>query len=609
MLSIGENFYHSFFPLNPFVAYGVNSICSIKIYDLFVKHISLFNLSKAGVKRAKRFFFCAMHITAMTSTAIHPTASTVIFLAACITSIAISRRLHKPRQPILCQSFTTFSSLPGLPREMIAKILSHVDENENPVSRFQKLAQIAQSNRFLYVAAQKERAKIINEHPEIATLEFFNHFEEMLHFAKTYGVLKLNLTTTASAPEALNRLQIHELITQLPNLTHLEISENAQDKIYNEVGDSCLQSIAAHLKNLSTLKINSAAHVSTEGIEALASIEKLTHLDIVHCDAVNDISLQKIITGLPNLTSLNVSGCKKITSAGMQSISSLKNLTHLGIAHCKGLDDLSLRKIVTQLTKLTSLRVGSPTLSKNGIQCITSLTHLTHLDLSGSDQLDASGLQVIVSHLSNLTKLNISKCRNITSAGILQIASLSNLTHLNLSYCRVNDTCLQTIGAHLTKLTDLSIINTNVSPVGIQALTSLINLETLSLFGCRNLNDASLQAIATHLTKLTSLNMGHCHHFTSTGLQALQSLPNLERLIFVKCNGVDDAGLKIICYKLKKLNKLVIVNCKNVNRKSIHNMMSLFPKIFIFFAKGTPSVSEEKSIGVLFTNEKTISSY
>jgi len=83
------------------------------------------------------------------------------------------------------------------------------------------------------------------------------------------------------------------------------------------------------------------------------------------------------ISGLENLTSLNLSGCWRITNAGLEHLKSLTNLTSLDLRDC---------------SKITDAGLGH----------ISGLTNLTSLELGWCDQITNDGVNWLKKHLPNL---------------------------------------------------------------------------------------------------------------------------------------------------------------------------------------------------------------
>jgi hypothetical protein len=122
--------------------------------------------------------------------------------------------------------------------------------------------------------------------------------------------------------------------------------------------------------------------------------------------------LAQLVAMMPDkgaaIRELDLSGCKKITNAGIQHIWGLTALQSLNLSCCYNITDV-------------------------GLNHFSSLTALQSLDLSYCRQITDAGLN----HLSSLTalqSLNLRVCRQITDAGLNHLSSLSTLQSLDLRY-------------------------------------------------------------------------------------------------------------------------------------------------------------------------------
>ena len=572
-----------------FDSFATCSLSSLAISQIFAKHIHLLNLSVEKSQLAAKAFKCVLLISSVVCSLVYPNASVTFFIAVCVASIAISCHFRKSETILAPKKEEAIIICP--PKELLEFIISKVGEKEDPVTRFKTLSNVAQSNKMLRPIAQKERAKIINNHPEIPTLSFFNDsFEEMIKFAKAYRVHKLNLSSSNITKD-----DIITLKTDLPYLTHLNISgcdqvdsagiktlaafihlEHLDMHNCRGVEYSSLKTIIPQLTNLTHLNISSCEHVGPAGLRSLLSLkDTLVHLDLQDCRGLSNKSLLKIISKLTNLKHLNISGLNAIHRAGIQSIVSLKNLEHLDMNGCHGVDDLSLHPIATQLTKLTYLNISScEFVTTVGIQHLANLTNLFHLDMHFCRGVDDLSLQTIAPKLTNLAYLDISNCYNISVGGIQTLVFLVNLVHLDMNHCNgVNDLSLQTISPHLKKLEYLNLnYCKKILTTGFEAIAVLKNLIHLELEKCK-IEDLSFQKIIPHLTKLEYLNLNYCENILTTGFEAITDLKNLIHLELVKCK-IEDLSLQKIIPQLTKLSYLNLNWCLNLGPHGIESLSS-----------------------------------
>jgi len=120
----------------------------------------------------------------------------------------------------------------------------------------------------------------------------------------------------------------------------------------------------------SSLNLRSVMGMNDSCISALfrprdnkrSPLSSLRHLDLSHIE-ISDISLRYLAQFLPSLTSLNLTGCVKLTDAGLvqlgdPSLPLCSNLTNLSISFCSSVSDLTHLSRCLNLGKLTFLNSG-----------------------------------------------------------------------------------------------------------------------------------------------------------------------------------------------------------------------------------------------------------
>tara|TARA_B100001173_G_scaffold216189_1_gene186729 strand:- start:304 stop:2949 length:2646 start_codon:yes stop_codon:yes gene_type:complete len=146
----------------------------------------------------------------------------------------------------------------------------------------------------------------------------------------------------------------------------------------------------------------------------------------------------------------------------LESLKNLPNLKTLEIFHCYGIQSLD---ILSELPSLNSLTISG--MEKNQYVSIKDLKNLTHLYIT-EDPAEHMDLDFL-SNLKNLTHLNLSWNRGISDISILE--NLTNLVQLNLSA----NSQLENIDV-LAKLPQLRAVNiTDTSVKNTEALGSMDN--------------------------------------------------------------------------------------------------------------------------------------
>ena len=132
-------------------------------------------------------------------------------------------------------------------------------------------------------------------------------------------------------------------------------------------------------------------------------------------------SLRDVISGLPAVESLDLSGCYNVTDIGIAHAltANVLSLTRLNLSLCKQITDSSLGRIAQHLPNLQDL------------------------DLGGCCNVTNAGLLLVAWGLKRLKSLNLRSCWHISDNGIASIAGLNAEAEGNLH--------LQHLGLQVTK--------------------------------------------------------------------------------------------------------------------------------------------------------------
>lgn len=247
---------------------------------------------------------------------------------------------------------------------------------------------------------------------------------------------------------------------------------------------------------------------------------------------VTDTGIVSITTLLPNLTSLNLSGCYKITDIGVTAIATnyrSKNLKYLNLSRCTNITDIGVSVIANNLFKLEELNLAGA-----NYPCLTCTKNITDI-----------GIIAIAYNLYNLKSLNLSGNNKITKVGLntlFESKNMLNLTSLNLNgFNYIEDDCVEIL------------------------VTNLKHLKHLNLSMCDNITYKSAFAIATNLPCLTSLDLSMCNNITDKGVFAIaNNLPYLTSLNLSMCDNITKYSIEIINIKLPNINYLNFAHCRHL---------------------------------------------
>ncbi|XP_071054259.1 F-box/LRR-repeat protein 14 [Onthophagus taurus] len=312
-----------------------------------------------------------------------------------------------------------------------------------------------------------------------------------------------------------------------------------------------LRDVMQGIPNLESLNLSGCYNVADVGISHAFVSESppaLTQLNLSLCKQVTDHSLRIIARHLKNLETLELGGCCKITNAGLILIAfGLKKLKRLNLRSCPVGDP--------GIGHLAGIGKDEDDFDDDGAN---SNSCLEHLGLQDCQTLSDEALKYVSAGLTSLKSINLSFCVSITDAGLKHLAKMSSLRELNLRSCdNISDVGMAYLAEGGSRISSLDV--SFCDKIGDQALAhisqGLFNLKSLSLSACQ-ISDDGLHRIAKTLHDLETLNIGQCSRISDKGLYVLaDSLIKLKCIDLYGCTRITTAGLEKVM-KLPQLNTL-----------------------------------------------------
>ncbi|XP_049814989.1 F-box/LRR-repeat protein 14 [Schistocerca nitens] len=300
-------------------------------------------------------------------------------------------------------------------------------------------------------------------------------------------------------------------------------------------------------------------------------------------------SLRDVVQGVPNIESLNLSGCYNVTDIGLSHafVAEVPSLTHLDLSLCKQVTDTSLGRIAQYLKNLESLELG------------------------GCCNVTNTGLLLIAWGLRRLRRLNLRSCWHISDQGISYLAGLNRdnadgnlaLEYLGLQDCqRLSDEALKHVSTGLTTLKSINLsFCISITDSGLKHLAKMASLRELNLRACDNISDVGMAYLAEGGSRVSHLDVSFCDkigdqalahvsqglfHLRSLSLSACQisdegvcrvaeTLHDLETLNIGQCNRITDKGLTTIAESLRHLRCIDLYGCTRITTQGLERIMRL----------------------------------
>ncbi|GMH45149.1 hypothetical protein BSKO_13106 [Bryopsis sp. KO-2023] len=381
----------------------------------------------------------------------------------------------------------------------------------------------------------------------------------------------------------------------LHSLRHLDLS------CCKKISNRCLKRIA-DFGSLTNVSFRSCKEITLNGLEQLSKLHRLTSLNLAGTSIrgfdgetssrelsqsfgrlrslklgngstlseIDDAFLCTLLSLLPNITELDLSGCVDLHLEGAGTLPLLKNLKTLVLQNCLATNAMGIAH-VAETRSLTSLNLrGMFNLLDEHMICLSSLVKLETLSLQSCEKLTGAFFPFWTT-IRELKHLNLGKCASLTAQGLSNVSlSFPYLLSLNLDNC---DNCasainMNTLGA-LRSLKELSLRDIKCLRHGrwdwdrdTSTAEAGLGLTTLVIEGSYGYGTSGAVAIGK-MTNLRELDLGACDQRTFIpGGAFLRSLSHLVALSLKNCYVLSLPELRHIS-ALERLTSLDLSRCGN----------------------------------------------
>ncbi|KAG0283228.1 hypothetical protein BGZ96_012400 [Linnemannia gamsii] len=321
--------------------------------------------------------------------------------------------------------------------------------------------------------------------------------------------------------------------------------------------------IECHIPTLQDLCIQKIAN-SIEDVEAFGDI--------------SDISLDKICKIISRNRSLNAEtlqlfldarhselilyDCTDITAIGLQNIAQFcPNLRSLKLKLCGRITNEVMDYYTEHLTKLASLTLIGPILilEHTYIKLFETIgTRFEKFELKGSSRFSLKAIKALCDNCPNITHLRLGDCNLMDDEWLEPIAGLTKLKSLRIR------------NPEPDKLTTSAVVKL------VQAVGS--GLEELELKGCNGLTDEVLvDAIRPSCVRVERLNLSGCEDLTTEGVETLfkdwsvnsgLTYINLENCVMLK----DEALMAVTEHSGATLEELNLSGMDEITKDALQTL-------------------------------------
>jgi len=187
-----------------------------------------------------------------------------------------------------------------------------------------------------------------------------------------------------------------------------------------------LQALSQECRNLKMISISNCFQISARVLNALAKgCPQLEDLRFAGCTKIDSESINKMASKLRLLKRISFPGCISLNSAGIISLAKkCPNIIFVNLSQCDTITDSAVQALSKYCKGMTSLNVSEcNTISDYSLLAISEgdlVPGLSSLNLKGTAVTD-TGVTWLAERCTSLMTLNLTKCSNVSYAGIKAI--------------------------------------------------------------------------------------------------------------------------------------------------------------------------------------------
>ncbi|KAI8849360.1 hypothetical protein BC829DRAFT_391587, partial [Chytridium lagenaria] len=315
-------------------------------------------------------------------------------------------------------------------------------------------------------------------------------------------------------------------------------------------------------------------------MELAQNCSMLRSLDLRGCRSVSSTSLSLLLASSPRLQNFNTSdllrGHRRMGQKALATILLLlvllldpmpiagcfRNLTHLNLSHC--------RNVTSEGLQLLLLFLFSPSLGSRLTLTHLYLSHLNetllddHLLIIGG----RTSPEPATAGVAGLKHLAISYCSKITDRGIRALTGLSR-SHVAGHPVDERD---REMGQ---KETDVLWIEKGYPHPTESSAFQKPHFSTPQISGCDLITDASLAFISLSFPSLVSLELGGCRRISDEGLK--QIVERCSKIVFLdleECIAIGDATIEsVTTYLALGLKRISLGYCDRITEASVWKLI------------------------------------
>ena len=233
------------------------------------------------------------------------------------------------------------------------------------------------------------------------------------------------------------------------SLRALSMLETLDVSYCKELSATAYVASVGQLRALTALVTASVTHFDDACLSAVASLSRLTRLDMANAERVSSVAVRAHVGRLTALRSLSLARCGAVDDSALVAMQPLVHLTALNLEGCLLVGEEAVRVVAAACDKLQRLNLRHCVrVSDHALQLLATLPPhtLLWLDLSGCHAVTAQGVSYLASHV-HLRHLALANAQSVRNNALVYVAKLRELRHLDLRGLALSDDYVAALAA------------------------------------------------------------------------------------------------------------------------------------------------------------------
>ncbi|XP_008558130.3 F-box/LRR-repeat protein 2 [Microplitis demolitor] len=404
----------------------------------------------------------------------------------------------------------------------------------------------------------------------------------------------------------------NDIETAVAEVAELE-SNNDSDSPINKLNDDCLIEVFLYLPIADRIRMErvckrwqALSQESWHSVKYLNLSKKSWGLSPkIRVQVVDTSTLRKVLVRCGKfLTHLDLSQVSHLLSSSTLTIIGklCPNIQFLNITGLS-LSPSGINSLMTNCRNITKFMMKTLTgpCERELSQLFSANKKLKYILIDGDEYMCGKSFSSLPHDV--VEDLHLIRCTALLSnyfdVGINHLTNLKSLT-LDVCVC-LTDSTLEVVGKKTT-ITNLEFrgMHPLISSSSLNHLVNLMNLQRLCLNDNIVVNDDFLINLSYNCKQLNYLDLTSCHLVTNRGINSLITLIKLETLIINFVTKVDDDAIA----NFQSLKVFKCWGCKNVTDVSIINLINNAPHLIYLDLSATAITCESLHTAVAVTKKR-----